>query len=181
LGVGSYPPNAVGDLAGPWAGATPPPNAGNVFSPALSAGLSAPPKVGLIVRRNALENWSDDNAGDWTRHVTGDRAVRSGRRPGWDLLDHDLAVIDLNPHLDYLTPTVAPALRVNSVGDPRAVVWSADGTTMWVAGMGSNNVVAFEPSGARIGPPIQLGEGPTGLALDDAADVCSYSSALERA
>jgi DNA-binding beta-propeller fold protein YncE len=236
LGVGSYPPNAVGDPEGPWAGANPPPNAGGVFAPALSAGLATPPEVGLIVRRDTNGSWRDDNGGDWTRYVTGDRADRSGRRPGWELLDHDLAVIDvvslqvtyhtglmnvcmalavnpsdgavtvvgtdahnerrfepnlngrfatvlgttvdpsgvlayqrfdLNPHLDYLTPTVAPALRTSSIGDPRAVAWSVDGATMWVAGMGSNNIVSFARDGTRSGPPIALGEGPTGLALDD--------------
>ncbi len=73
---------------------------------------------------------------------------------------------DLNPHLDYTTPTVPQALREQSIGDPRAIVWNATGTRGYVAGMGSNNVVVVSPLGQRVAR-IQVGEGPTGLALDE--------------
>ncbi|MFO0962249.1 MAG: hypothetical protein U0625_05015 [Phycisphaerales bacterium] len=74
-------------------------------------------------------------------------------------------VVDLNPHLDYSTATVAQALRNQSVGDPRGVAWMPSGTMAWVAGMGSNSVVGIAPSGARVAT-VGVGEGPTGVVLD---------------
>jgi len=228
-------PNAVNDTRGPYAGQNPPPNAGAAFDPPLNP--AAPPsRVGLIVRRGNDGRWRDDNVGDWTEFVSGSLASSSGRRPGWNLLDHDLAVIDvatldvryvsglmnigmalavnpasgeatlvgteafnevrfepkvngkfvkvhlarvntavggsktivdLNSHLNYLQSTVPQAQRDRSIGDPRAIVWRADGQRGWVAGLGSNNVIAIDANGARIGNPIEVGEGPAGLALDD--------------
>jgi YVTN family beta-propeller protein len=77
------------------------------------------------------------------------------------------AVSDLNPHLTYASASVPPALRTLSLGDPRGIVWNAVGTRTYVAGMGSNTVVTLDASGARVAPPVEVGEGPTGLALDD--------------
>ena len=74
-------------------------------------------------------------------------------------------VLDLNSHLDYSTPTVAKAVRERSIGDPRGIVWQADGQRGYVAGMGSNNVIVVDSSGARVGDPIEVGEGPTSVAL----------------
>ncbi len=38
----------------------------------------------------------------------------------------------------------------------------------YIAGMGSNNVLAINADGVRApGAPIQVGEGPSGLALDE--------------
>lgn len=77
--------------------------------------------------------------------------------------------IDLNPQLDDSGNAVSAALRAQALGDPRGIVWSADGRRGYVAGMGSNNVVVLGASGARDGSvaPIEVGEGPTGLALDE--------------
>ena len=73
---------------------------------------------------------------------------------------------DLNPHLGYATPQVPIAERLASIGDPRMVVASADGSRAYVAGMGSSNVVAFDAGTlARLGR-CDVGEGPTGIALD---------------
>ena len=47
------------------------------------------------------------------------------------------AVKDLNPHLDYTVRSVSQGERDKSVGDPRGIVWTADGTRGYVAGMGS--------------------------------------------
>ncbi len=77
------------------------------------------------------------------------------------------AIADLNPHLDYRTSLLPQADRNLSIGDPRGVVWSADGRRGWVSGMGSNNVIEIDASGGRVGSPIEVGEGPTGLAFDD--------------
>lgn len=75
-------------------------------------------------------------------------------------------ITDLNPHLTYTTPTIPAAQRSQSIGDPRAIVWKADGSAAYVAGLGSNNVVRVGPSGERLGLTV-VGEGPTGLALHE--------------
>ncbi|MBZ4411713.1 hypothetical protein K8640_26195 [Myxococcus sp. XM-1-1-1] len=74
-------------------------------------------------------------------------------------------VKDLNPHLDYATPTVPQSVRDLSIGDPRGVVWNARGTRAFVTGLGSNNVVAVGQGGSRLGQ-VEVGEGPTGIVLD---------------
>lgn len=82
------------------------------------------------------------------------------------------SVVDLNPHLTYATPSVDIEERRKSIGDPRAIVWNSAGTTAYVAGMGSNNVIVVDASGTRVGqqPTIDVGEGPTGLVLDEGRD-----------
>jgi hypothetical protein len=76
-------------------------------------------------------------------------------------------VRDLNPHLTYATPNIAPHDRQRSIGDPRGVAWTADGTRAYVTGMGSNNIVAVDADGVLA---IPVGEGPTGIVLDEARD-----------
>ena len=73
-------------------------------------------------------------------------------------------VVDLNPHLTYATANIPLISRLQSIGDPRGAAWNAAGTTAYVAGLGSNNVIAMGPSGERMAT-ILVGEGPTGLAL----------------
>lgn len=235
----SFPPNAVSDPAGPYAGVNPPPNRGTTFDPPLNPNNPAPIPVSLIVKKDAQGRWMDDNSHDWTSMVSGADAAKSGRVTGWDLPDRDLAVVeadtlsvtyarglmnlcmsvgvnpatgvitvvgtdatnevrfepvlsgrfirvnmasvdpldpdnksivDLNPHLDYQTPTIPQSERNKSIGDPRAIAWNSAGTRGYVAGLGSNNLVVIDPSGARAGlaPTIEVGEGPTGLVLDEA-------------
>jgi YVTN family beta-propeller protein len=57
---------------------------------------------------------------------------------------------------------------VKSIGDPRAIVWTPDGSRAFVAGMGSNNLVVIGADGARAGlsDTIAVDEGPTGLSLN---------------
>ncbi len=228
-------PNVVSDPRGPYGGANPPPNAGTGFEPPLDP-TAQPPAVGLIVRKDGEGRWIDDNQGDWTALVSGALAGASGRIPGWDLPDHDIAAIDaqtlqveyfsgllnigmqltvhpqtgalhligtdasneirfepilngrfvrvqmarvdpqggtlqifdLNPHLDYSGPRTDTNTRAQSIADPRALVWESNGSRGWIAAMGSNNVIAINTSGARLGEPVAVGEGPIGLAVDDA-------------
>ncbi len=229
----AFPPNAVSDADGPHGGVNPPPNDGAAFAPPLRAGNPAAPAVGLIVKKDAAGAWRDDTGADWSDFVGGARAARSGRVPGWDLPDRDLAVIDagtlavtyvqrcmnvcaalavhpqsgrvtlvgtdgtnevryepvlsgrflrvlladidptgaaapgivdLNPHLDYTSASVPQAERDRSLGDPRGIIWNADGTRAFVTGMGSNNVAVLDAQQRRIGR-IEVGEGPTGIAL----------------
>jgi YVTN family beta-propeller protein len=73
-------------------------------------------------------------------------------------------IFDLNPHLTYSAPSTDVMTRMQSIGDPRDVVWHPTGTRAFVAGLGSNSVIAISPAGARLSA-ITVGEGPTGLAL----------------
>lgn len=76
-------------------------------------------------------------------------------------------ITDLNPHLDYSTSSVAPAVREQSIGDPRGIAWLGDGSEAYISGMGSNNLIRVNASGARLGSTIEVGQGPTGLVLDE--------------
>jgi DNA-binding beta-propeller fold protein YncE len=223
----------------PYGGVDPPPNSGTNFVPALNPALSNTPApvTGMIVKKNSAGQWMDDNQGDWTEFISGTNAALTGRLPGWDLPDHDLAVInaatfsvhyatglmnlcmalgvnpatgqiavagtdainqirfqpvldgifvrvelalvdplaltnqvlDLNPQLNYQTPVVAESLREFSLGDPRALLWSSNGSRGYITGMGSGNLIIIDAQGDRVGtnPPIDLGQGPTGMALDE--------------
>jgi YVTN family beta-propeller protein len=85
-----------------------------------------------------------------------------------DPLDLGKTVQDLNPHLDYSVSTLPPGEREKSIGDPRAIAWTADGSRAYVAGMGSRNLVMIDAQGQRMSSkPVEVGEGPCGLALDD--------------
>ncbi len=86
------------------------------------------------------------------------------------------AITDLNPHLTYAPgpgfSPIAQSERDKSLGDPRAVVFSSDGVTAYVAAMGSNNVGVFDSALTRttINDTIEVGQGPTGLSLDEPRD-----------
>ena len=235
--LGSLPRAEPVTLAGtPSHGIDPPPNSGNSFVPAINPalGTNVPPKVGLIVKKNNLGQWMDDDQGDWSSYITGTNAALTSRVPGWDLPDHDLAVIDsssftvkyatglmnmcmgvgvnpasgaiavigtdainqirfqpvlngifvrvnmalidptaltksvvdLNPHLTYQTPQIPQAQADLSIGDPRGIAWSADGTRGYVTGMGSDNLIIIDSQGNRV-TNVDVGQGPTGLALDE--------------
>jgi YVTN family beta-propeller protein len=79
------------------------------------------------------------------------------------------AILDLNPHLDYTVSTIPQAERDKSLGDPRGIVWNSAGTRAYISGMGSNCLVVTDYTGARAGlhDTIPVGEGPTGLAIDE--------------
>jgi len=90
-------PGPVGHTNALYAGQNPPPNAGNGFNPPINPSIptNVPlPIVSHIVKKNAEGRWMDDNEGDWTEFVSGTNAAMSGRVEGWDLPDHDLAIID---------------------------------------------------------------------------------------
>jgi len=130
-------PNVVNDPRGPYAGVNPPPNAGRGFQPAIDP-RAQPPKVGLIVRQNAAGAWMDDNNGDWTRLVSGDLAAASGRRPGWTLLDRDLALIDSNSlavRYESGLLNIGMALAVNPGSGEYTLV-----------GTDANNQIRYEPN-----------------------------------
>jgi YVTN family beta-propeller protein len=74
------------------------------------------------------------------------------------------AVVDLNPHLDYSTPTVSQPSREQSIGDPRGIAFDSSGRA-FITGMGSNNLVVASAGLARVGR-IEVGQGPTGIRHD---------------
>jgi hypothetical protein len=79
-------------------------------------------------------------------------------------------IVDLNPHLlPYLSQQLPQSDRDRSLGDPRGIVWNAAGTRGYITGMGSNNLIVVNASGQRAGlaETIVVGEGPTGLAIDE--------------
>jgi YVTN family beta-propeller protein len=236
---GAPRPSPISFPFAPSGGLNPPPNSGTNFVPPINPLISttAPPRVSLIVKKNAAGRWMDDNQGDWTEFIRGTNAAFTGRIPGWNMPDHDLAVIDaanfsvsyanglmnicmavavnpasgkvcvvgtdainqirfqpvlngifvrvnlaevdpanataaisdLNPHLNYQTAQVAKTEREKSIGDPRGIVWSSDGSRGYVTGMGSDNLIIIDAQGNRAGlnPAIPLDQGPTGLALDE--------------
>ena len=97
LNMSVPPPSPVDFPHAPSGGQNPPPNSGAIFSPPINPDISdadLPPRVSLIVKRDSNGRWMDDNAGDWTSFVSGTNSVFTGRPVGWDLHDHDLAVID---------------------------------------------------------------------------------------
>ena len=77
------------------------------------------------------------------------------------------SITDLNTHLDYSQATVSSALKQQSIGDPRGIAWNNSGNLALITGMGSNNVIALNANGNRIGR-IEVGEGPTGVVINNA-------------
>jgi DNA-binding beta-propeller fold protein YncE len=97
VGLDRNPPRGANDLPdGPHGGQNPFPNFGDVFEPIINLNIPStnpPPRVGLIVRKQS-GRWMDDNHGDWTEYISGTNAFLTGRVPGWDVADHDLAIIN---------------------------------------------------------------------------------------
>lgn len=133
----AYPPNVVSAPDGPYQGVNPPPNSGDEISPKGSILIQNKP-VSLIVRKSADGRWMDDNKGDWTSFVSGERATDSGRVKGWDLVDHDLAIIDTTTrqvHYAKGLMNICMAVSVNT----------KDGTIA-VIGTDATNHIRYEPN-----------------------------------
>jgi len=85
----------------------------------------------------------------------------------------------LNPHIDYLCtpPCVPPAGEAEaSLAFPTDMVFSSNGARLYVAGFGSEKVGIFDATALEAGAItngttkhlIEVGAGPSGLALDEA-------------
>jgi len=127
VSMGFPKPSPINFPSAPSGGLNPPPNSGTNFSPAINPLLSntPPPRVGLIVKKNAAGRWMDDNSGDWTEFIRGTNAALTGRLPGWDMPDHDLAVIDSASFaINYATGlmNICMAVAVNPASGKIAVV-----------------------------------------------------------
>lgn len=123
---------------GPYGGQNPPPNAGNGFSPAINSALPTPPRVSMIVKKDANGSWMDDNNGDWSDLVSGDNAAESGRIVGWDLPDNDVAIIDANS-LDVTYQSGLMNMVMGISVNPR-------NNRVVVVGTDAKNEVRFEPN-----------------------------------
>jgi YVTN family beta-propeller protein len=134
----AFPPNVVSDPAGPYGGVNPPPNSGATFSPPINPAVSTGLPVGMIVKKNAAGRWMDDNGGDWTDVVSGANAAKSGRKPGWDLPDRDVAVINAS------SLSVSYANRLMNICMGLGVNPATGDVT--VVGTDGINEVRFEPN-----------------------------------
>ncbi len=76
------------------------------------------------------------------------------------------AVSDLNPHVDFNNPDGSDAERAQSLAMPGDIARQSDGT-VYVAATSSGRVGVLSPTGAVVGR-IAVGQGPTGLAIDEA-------------
>jgi len=137
-GTINFPPNVVSNAAGPYRGVNPPPNSGTAFVPAKRVGNSAAPGVGLIVKKNASNQWMDDNAHDWTSLVSGASSTSSGRVANWDLADRDLAVIN--------TGTLAVSYATSLMNICMAVGVNPASGFPYVVGTDATNEIRFEPN-----------------------------------
>ncbi|HEX8338674.1 MAG TPA: carboxypeptidase regulatory-like domain-containing protein [Pyrinomonadaceae bacterium] len=75
------------------------------------------------------------------------------------------APFDLNPHINYDDPAGSDAERAQSLGLPSDVARASDGT-LYVAALGSGRVGVLSAAGAVVSR-VEVGQGPTGLALDE--------------
>ncbi|HEX8089566.1 MAG TPA: hypothetical protein VF762_11965 [Blastocatellia bacterium] len=73
--------------------------------------------------------------------------------------------VDLNPHIDRNSPAGSDKERLDSLALPADIVRAKDGT-LYVAAMGSAKVGVLNASGL-LRQRISVGQGPTGLALDE--------------
>jgi YVTN family beta-propeller protein len=76
------------------------------------------------------------------------------------------AALDLNPHINYANAAGTDAERAKTLSLPADIVRATDGT-LYVAATGSNKVGVLNAAGS-VRQRIGVGQGPTGLALDEA-------------
>ncbi len=133
----TFPFNPVNSVLTPYQGENPPPNDGSSFFPAINPENPTAPKVSLIVKQQDDGRWLDDNNGDWTQFISGSQAAVSGRIPGWELLDHDIAVIDTTTHdVNYVTGLMNLGM---------AIGFNQANNQVTLVGTDATNEIRFEP------------------------------------
>src|SRR5262249_9109377 len=82
--------------------------------------------------------------------------------------------VHLNPHIDFDVTPASPEEIAQSVAFPTDMVFSGDGATLYVAMLGSGTVAVLDAEQLEAGVVsrgvIAVGDGPSGLALDEAHD-----------
>lgn len=134
----TFPFNPVNRASTPYQGENPPPNDGSEFFPVFNEELPPPPKVSLIVKQNDNGRWMDDNNEDWTDFISGSQASISGRIPGWELLDHDISVIDTST---YEVSYVSGLMNIGM-----AIGFNAAQNQVMMVGTDATNEIRFEPN-----------------------------------
>ena len=77
---------------------------------------------------------------------------------------------DLNPHIDYdVTPGPATETEL-STAHPGDSAFSGDGARLYLTAFGSAKVVVLDPATGLILDRIDVGEGPSGIAVSDARE-----------
>lgn len=151
----------------------------NATPPRLATGTNSVGGVGTVLFNMAVR------PGAGTVYVSNTEA-RNQVRFETALVGHNaesrITVIDggtpsahhLNPHIDYSVPT-GPASEIEqSLAQPTDLAFSADGSMLYVAGFGSGKVGVFDAaaleSGSIVKQLIPVGDGPSGLAVDETRD-----------
>jgi DNA-binding beta-propeller fold protein YncE len=132
-----YPPNVVSSPESPYGGQNPPPLRKDTSIEPLPDTIQQAPEVSLIVKKDENGVWRDGNGTDWTRFVSGKSAPLSGRPVGWDVIDNDIAMIDVaTGNVTYATGLMNIAMAMD--------VHPVTGEVLLV-GTEANNEVRFEP------------------------------------
>ncbi len=82
--------------------------------------------------------------------------------------------VHVNPHIDYGVATGPLAETEESLAQLTDATFSSDGTRLYAAAVGSNRVAVFDAAALEAGTVVrdlvEVGLGPTGVALDEARD-----------
>ncbi|NOX59144.1 MAG: hypothetical protein GXP29_09850, partial [Planctomycetes bacterium] len=175
-------PQPMQNTNGPYGGVNPPPNDGAGFDPPLNLCnpmppgcfanppancVCTPPLVSLIVRKDDAGNWLDDNSADWTDFISGPNAAVSGRPVGWDMLDNDVAVIDVN--------TLAVTYISGLMNMNMAMAVRPSSGEITVVGTSATNDLRFEPlvNGRFVRVNLAVAD-PTGAVAPNIIDLNSH-------
>ena len=118
------PRTTVNSAAGPYAGVNPPPNSGTAFNPPRTVGQANPPRVAHIARKNAANQWMDDNNRNWTTQIT------------WGVVDNDIAVVNAS--------TLATTYVTGLMSCVASIGVAPNGMVLAV-GIEASNEIRFEP------------------------------------
>ena len=77
--------------------------------------------------------------------------------------------VHLNPHINYGVSPGPPAEVALSLSQPNGAAWDAAGANLYVAVLGSGKRAVVDAAGA-VTARVDVGEGPTAVAVDDARD-----------
>ena len=82
--------------------------------------------------------------------------------------------VHLNPHINYAVTTGPPSEIAQTLAFPLDMVFSSDGSTLYVAAFGSEKVGVYDAADLETGlvtvDQVEVGGGPTGVALDETND-----------
>src|SRR5262249_51069871 len=117
----------VSKKTSPYDGRNPPPNRGEGFDPPIADGLPTPPRVSQIIKKDrVIEQWFDDNSRVWPKSIV-----------TWDMLDHDVAVINSRTlDLSYISGLMNLDMHISTRWDGMLLVIGTEAT----------NHIRFEPN-----------------------------------